>query len=267
MLQCIILLCDLKLLLLKTFKVNSMPRLALGLVFRLFLGLLLGLLLSLSISARAESEPSTQELDDAKPGMMTKLKGLLNLAEDEEEKSSSAKPEEKKPEKKLPKSAFKTIEWVNLIPKDDLDALLKPPSYVTDIEDGSAEDQIDSQIQTANEPDGNDPYQQALVSTRVIPEMDSQAVRIPGFIVPLEFDDEQTITQFFLVPFFGACLHLPPPPPNQIIFVESYEGIKVSALYDPFWVSGVLKTSLTENDLATAAYSLRMQYFENYTDE
>ena len=166
----------------------------------------------------------------------------------------------------LPASAFKTVEWVDLMPKEDLDALLAPPSYVTDVEDGSFEDEISNQIQNALGAASDDRYQQALASTQVIPEMADQAIRIPGFIVPLEFDGEQTITQFFLVPFFGACIHVPPPPPNQIIFVNYPKGLKLTALYDPFWISGILKTTLVENETATAAYSLQMQSFEAYTE-
>jgi len=166
----------------------------------------------------------------------------------------------------LPASAFKTVEWVDLMPKEDLNALLAPPSYVTDVEDGSFEDEISNQIQNALGAASDDRYQQALVSTRIIPEMEGQAIRIPGFIVPLEFSDEQTITQFFLVPFFGACIHVPPPPPNQIIFVNYPKGLKLDALYDPFWISGVLKTTLVENEMATAAYSMQMQSFEAYTE-
>jgi len=82
--------------------------------------------------------------------------------------------------------------------------------------------------------------------------MDGQAIQIPDFIVPLEFNDKQTITQFYLVPFFGACIHLPPPPPNQIIFVNYPEGLMLNTLYDPFWISAILKTSLTENAAASA---------------
>ena len=62
----------------------------------------------------------------------------------------------------LPASAFKTVEWVDLMPKEDLDALLNPPSYVTDVEDGSFEDQISSQIQNTLAAAGDDRYQQAL---------------------------------------------------------------------------------------------------------
>ncbi len=170
------------------------------------------------------------------------------------------------PEKKLPKSDFKSIEWTDLMPKDDLEALLNPPSYVTDVEDGSAEDQIASQIKSSIAAANDDRYQQALVSTSVVPEMDGKAIRLPGFIVPLEFDDDQTVTQFFLVPFFGACIHVPPPPPNQVVLVNYPEGIKLDALYDPFWILGILKVELTENDLATAAYTLRMQNYEAYIE-
>ncbi len=153
----------------------------------------------------------------------------------------------------LSKLEFKTIEWPELMPKDDLEALLNPPDYLDDVEDGSIEDQISNQVQNALLAANDDRYQQALSSTRIIAEMDGQAIRIPGYIVPLEYDDKQAITQFFLVPFFGACLHLPPPPPNQIIFVESDKGLQIDALYEPFWISGVLKASLVDNDTATSA--------------
>ena len=162
--------------------------------------------------------------------------------------------------------AFKTIEWTDLIPQEDLDALLNPPSYLDDIEDGSFEDQISSQVQNSIAAASDDRYQQALVSTRVVTEMNNQSVRIPGFIVPLEFDDDQTITQFFLVPFFGACIHVPPPPPNQIIFVDFPQGLKLEALYEPFWISGLLQASLMENELATAAYRMKMQEYEVYAE-
>ena len=169
-------------------------------------------------------------------------------------------------DKKLPKAAFKSIEWTDLIPEEELAILSKPPSYINEIEDGSIEDQISSQIQNALDIDADDPYQRALVSTNVIPEMNGKAVRIPGFVVPIEFDDDQVITQFFLVPFFGACIHYPPPPPNQIILVNYPKGLKFDVLYNPFWVSGVLKTSITQNDLATSAYTMDMQYVEDYRE-
>ncbi|MEM9101383.1 MAG: DUF3299 domain-containing protein [Pseudomonadota bacterium] len=176
------------------------------------------------------------------------------------------KSEQKASNETANQTSYKTIEWIELMPKDDLEALMDPPSYVTDVEDGSLEDQISNKLQNTLSKANDDRYQQALVSTRVISEMNEQAIRIPGFVVPLTFDDDLTITQFFLVPFFGACIHVPPPPPNQVIFIDYPKGFKLGALHDPFWVSGILKTSLVENDMATAAYSMQMHSFEDYTD-
>ena len=97
--------------------------------------------------------------------------------------------------------------------------------------------------------------------------MDGKKIRIPGFIVPLEFENEEMVIQFFFVPFFGACLHLPPPPPNQIILVDFPEGVPLKSLYTAFWISGELKTSLVEKDIATAAYTMTMDLYEVYRDD
>jgi len=161
---------------------------------------------------------------------------------------------------------FDTIEWTDLIPPEELEILMNPPDYITEIKDGSVEDQISSQIGSSIGAASDDRYQQALVSTSVNTEMDDSMVRLPGFIVPVEFDDDQTITQFFLVPYFGACLHMPPPPPNQIILVDYARGLELEELYTPFWISGQLSTSVTENALATSAYSMRMMNYEPYTE-
>jgi len=183
-------------------------------------------------------------------GLMIAL-SLSSLAYAEKAKKSSA--------------GFQTIEWTDLIPPEELEILLNPPSYISEIEDGSVEDQISSQLKNTIEDASNDLYQQALVSTNIRSEMSGKNVRIPGFIVPLEFNDEQIITQFFLVPFFGACIHVPPPPPNQIIFVDHPKGFKLDALYEPFWISGRLKVSIVENDMGTAAYAIDMEKLEPYT--
>jgi hypothetical protein len=158
------------------------------------------------------------------------------------------------------------IDWVDLIPEDDLHALENPPAYLDDIEDGSAEDSLPSQLKTESSP-AEDRYQQALNSKQIRSEFNGRNIRIPGFIVPLEFNDQQTITTFFLVPFFGACLHMPPPPPNQIIYAEYEPGIRLEALYDPFWIEGTLSTTLVENDMATAAYSITVGTIKPYIED
>ena len=161
---------------------------------------------------------------------------------------------------------FETIEWPDLMPPEVLAILLNPPEYIAEIEDGSAEDQISSQMKSAVNQSEEDAYQQALVSTDVNENLDGALIRIPGFVVPLEFDEEQTISQFFLVPYFGACLHMPPPPPNQIILVNAPKGIQMSALYDTFWIEGQLSTSFQENDMATSAYAMQLQRIEPYSN-
>ena len=163
-------------------------------------------------------------------------------------------------------SLFDEIEWTELIPQHDLESLLNPPNY-DDIEDGSSDDQITSQLKSSISPDTQDPYQKALVSTDVIAEMNGRDIRIPGFVVPLEFNDDEAITQFFLVPFFGACFHLPPPPPNQIILIDYPKGFDLESVYAPIWVSGTLGTTLTENEVAISAYSMQMSSFEEYSEE
>jgi len=82
-----------------------------------------------------------------------------------------------------------------------------------------------------------------------------QDIRIPGYVVPLEGDDKK-ITEFLLVPYFGACTHVPPPPPNQIILVKVPKGVPFDQLYGPVWVEGKLNSESTENDIAPVGYSL-----------
>lgn len=164
-----------------------------------------------------------------------------------------------------PAGHYETIEWTDLMPKDDLEALMNPPEYLDEIADGSAADTLDGQFRTQRK-NPDDPYQKALVSTRVIPEFHQRKIRLPGFIVPLDFADHQVITTFLLVPFFGACIHLPPPPPNQIIFAIYEPGLPVTDLSDAFFVEGTLHVELKEHDLATSAYSMTIDRILPYEE-
>ena len=198
--------------------------------------------------------------------LLTALDTASNEAEDSALKAAMEQHVtiKDKPEKPTPKN-FRTIDWDSLMPKEDLNALLNPPNYLDQIEDGAFEDQISDQLQIDFDSAINDRYQQALVSTKIIEKLDGQLVRIPGFVVPVEFDEE-SITEFFLVPYFGACIHSPPPPPNQIIYVHAPNGLQLNTLYDPFWISGTINTTLVQNYMATAAYSFEMKSFEAYTE-
>jgi len=215
--------------------------------------------ISLSLSACEKSEPKSvpqmQEVEMAKP---------LSA----QEKTTDVEPPQKVINKnKLPASEYVETNWLDLIPKEDLDALLNPPEYLNDIIDGSEEDILDTPVKNESESIDDYRYKQALISRNIQEKVNNTAIRIPAFIVPLEFDDDQNITQFFMVPFFGACLHLPPPPPNQTIFVDYPQGLKLESTYDAYWVSGIITTSVVENDMATSAYAIEMHDIEMYTEE
>lgn len=159
---------------------------------------------------------------------------------------------------------YQEIEWVDLLPKEDLEALQNPPAELANIEDGSIADQIATSIGQAMKPQQDTPYYRALVSTKIRPEYNKKKIKIAAFIVPLEFDDNQVVTEFFLVPYFGACIHIPPPPPNQIILAKSKKGIKLETIYDPFWLTGTMSTEIVEHEIATAAYQMDIDGVSEY---
>lgn len=90
----------------------------------------------------------------------------------------------------------------------------------------------------------------------VVEALDGKLVKIPGFVVPLEGDSETT-REFLLVPYFGACIHVPPPPANQIVYVKFSSGVPIDNLYDAVWVTGTLATQVWQGDLATVGYTLQ----------
>ncbi|MGR5269064.1 DUF3299 domain-containing protein [Vibrio astriarenae] len=80
-------------------------------------------------------------------------------------------------------------------------------------------------------------------------------IRIQGFIIPLE-GDFTLLREFLLVPFIGACIHVPPPPPNQMIYVKSEKGIAAQELWAGVAVTGTIKAETIDNELATIGYSM-----------
>jgi uncharacterized protein len=90
-------------------------------------------------------------------------------------------------------------------------------------------------------------------------------VKIPGFIVPLVIDASGLVSEFFLVPYFGACIHVPPPPPNQIVYVKlSKGGVRLGSLEDAYWITGTLHTQIGGTSVAKAAYTLDASRMEMY---
>ena len=78
-------------------------------------------------------------------------------------------------------------------------------------------------------------------------DLEGKMVKVPGFTVPLE-DWASSATEFLLVPYVGACIHTPPPPPNQLVYIEMDEGKRAKMDgWNPVWVEGVLKIEMTES--------------------
>lgn len=89
----------------------------------------------------------------------------------------------------------------------------------------------------------------------VVPSLDGKRVKIGGYVVPLDLD-ARTVKELLLVPFVGACIHVPPPPSNQVIHVMAQTAFKMRDLFDPVWVTGVLTIVQSSTELADASYAL-----------
>ena len=92
-------------------------------------------------------------------------------------------------------------------------------------------------------------------SSGVRTDWNGQIVRIPGFIVPIEYSGSG-VSAFILVPFVGACIHVPPPPANQLVFVTTPEPYESSGLYEAVNVTGMFGTASMSTQLADIAYAL-----------
>ena len=98
-------------------------------------------------------------------------------------------------------------------------------------------------------------------------EVDGKIVKIPGFMVPLE-DESENITEFLLVPYQGACVHTPPPPPNQIVEVKMEGGKKAKFdFWNPVWVRGKLEIQTVKSPYGDVSYKLTGLAIEAYKEK
>ncbi len=147
---------------------------------------------------------------------------------------------------------YQTLSWDDLMPKgewENYDRLFQSLFEAGNVAEGGPQDRM---IQ--------------LGTFKTVPELDGKKVRMPGLVLPFEFNSENLITEFLLVPYFGACIHAPPPPPNQIVYVKSELGIVVERLWMPVWASGTLHTTKKENELGDAAYTLTLDWAEPFEE-
>ncbi len=104
-------------------------------------------------------------------------------------------------------------------------------------------------------------------ATDTLKKIEGKEVRIPGFVVPLD-DFMEDGAEFLLVPYYGACVHTPPPPPNQIIFVQmaGKKAVKLT-LFDAVWMYGKLKIATVESPYGTVGFTLEGDKMEPYSSK
>lgn len=141
-------------------------------------------------------------------------------------------------------------DWLELMPASDQRALEAMP----EIEHDSPETQGTFDSKGGLKQSKGLPA--VMYSAKTVAAMNGKTIRLGGYPVPLETDAKGHSTLFFLVPYPGACIHVPPPPPNQLVLVRYPKGLKLDDIYTPLWVVGTLKVEKISNDLADAAYAM-----------
>ncbi|MDB6000323.1 MAG: hypothetical protein JWP52_2022 [Rhizobacter sp.] len=96
----------------------------------------------------------------------------------------------------------------------------------------------------------------------VAPELNGKRVRIAGYVVPLD-ESSGKVSEFLLVPYFGACIHVPPPPANQIIHAIAAKPAEVKTM-DAVWINGTLRTVRADTSMGSAGYAMDVDSVSPY---
>jgi hypothetical protein len=144
--------------------------------------------------------------------------------------------------------AFLDLSWSDLLPEGEAQRIAELQQMQA-VASGMDHFGIESmpQIQTFN----------------TVEALDGQRVRIGGYVLPFDFNGGE-ISRFLLVPYVGACIHVPPPPPNQLVYVTTAEPIEIDGLWDPVYAEGIMRTTRQDNDLGDTAYTLELDVIRPY---
>jgi hypothetical protein len=156
------------------------------------------------------------------------------------------------PSAKPPPAGVADLEWDELMPKG--------------WSARQALDGVDLASLSDNDPRANallDKLRQDLDKAPIVKSLDGKRVRIAGFVVTLERNDKG-VREFLLVPYFGACIHTPPPPANQIVHVLAGTPFPPEKAIFPVWVTGTLKTVAAVTAEGAAGYRIADAQVEEY---
>ena len=98
-------------------------------------------------------------------------------------------------------------------------------------------------------------------ATKLNPALDGAYIKMPGYIIPIDLSTKG-VTSFILVPYVGACLHTPPPPPNQLVFVTTQKPWPSQDLWNAVWVTGLMQHELQSTEVAETGYVLKADDME-----
>lgn len=136
----------------------------------------------------------------------------------------------------------RTFDWLELIPEEELKLLQDQP--VVDHE--------------------GEPVVPDYTESTPVLALNGAEGRLPGYIVPVTITEDNRISEFFVVPYFGACIHVPPPPPNQIVFAAPEEPIEMTEIWAAYWVYGKLAIKPTRNSVAQSHYVIEVEKVEHW---
>jgi hypothetical protein len=145
----------------------------------------------------------------------------------------------------------RSLDWVSLLPQKEQDVFARyQPQEARTVQD------LTSQILRSIEASSDVNYKEALMSTNTVNLLNSQMISISGFIVPIDFYEDKSIKSLFFVPYFGACIHFPPPPPNQMLFAQLERGFIQFDFTQAYTLTGNINLGLFEDPMGTSAYTL-----------
>jgi len=146
---------------------------------------------------------------------------------------------------------YRELSWPMLMPKDwDPRERLSPPKGDLDDSDPRAQQYMRE-------------LRAALDAAPTVSALDGAAIKMPGYVVALE-QTKEGLKEFLLVPYFGACIHTPPPPANQIVHVRSAKPVAGHNPLEAVWVSGTLRTLRRDSGMGVSGYELELASMTPY---
>lgn len=141
------------------------------------------------------------------------------------------------------------ITWTDLLPMDAFDFV--PEGGVTD--------------EMWSDPNFLLAVEKAGLAT--VSELDGVNIRLTGFMVPLDVDfgEAETVTEFVLVPSAGMCMHVPPPPPNQMLMVRFEKPVRIRHMYQPIGINGIVRIDEPNDEAFGSIYNVTGELVEDVT--